>query len=116
MGKPLTAFFAIAILLCAANTRAAVRTARIFSDHMVLQRELPVPIWGAADANKVVANGLSWLRSNQLPDGSWPALSLNRFHESSSDSERFMRDAATSFAVLALTTGGEFFSSTAGLP
>ena len=69
-----------------------------------------------ADANKVVANGLSWLRSNQLSDGSWPALSLNRFHESSSDSERFMRDAATSFAVLALTTGGEFFSSTAELP
>ena len=54
MGKPLTAFFAIAILLCAANTRAAVRTARIFSDHMVLQRELPVPIWGKADAGKAV--------------------------------------------------------------
>ena len=49
MGKPLTAFFTIAILLCAANTRAAVRTARIFSDHMVLQRELPVPIWGTAE-------------------------------------------------------------------
>ncbi|MDP6905058.1 MAG: sialate O-acetylesterase [Verrucomicrobiota bacterium] len=55
MGKPLTAFFTIAILLCVANTRAAVRTARIFSDHMVLQRELPVPIWGRADAGKMVA-------------------------------------------------------------
>ena len=54
MGKPLTAFFTIAILLCATNTRAAVRTAKIFSDHMVLQRELPVPIWGTADAHKVV--------------------------------------------------------------
>ena len=54
MGKPLKAFFTIAILLCAANTCAAVRTARIFSDHMVLQRELPVPIWGTTDAHKVV--------------------------------------------------------------
>ena len=55
MGKPLTTFFTIAILLYVANTRAAVRTARIFSDHMVLQRELPVPIWGKTDAGKMVA-------------------------------------------------------------
>ena len=54
MGKPLTAIVAVAILLCAANACAAVRTARIFSDHMVLQRELPVPIWGKADAGKSV--------------------------------------------------------------
>ena len=54
MVKPLTAFFTAAILLCTANTHAAVLPARIFSDHMVLQRALPVPIWGKADAGKVV--------------------------------------------------------------
>ena len=54
MVKPLTTFFTVSIFLCVANTRAAVLPARIFSDHMVLQRGLPVPIWGKADAGKTV--------------------------------------------------------------
>ncbi len=32
----------------------ALSPARIFSDHMVLQRDLPVPIWGRADAGLLV--------------------------------------------------------------
>jgi sialate O-acetylesterase len=49
------------LLLCIfAFSKAQVRTARIFGDHMVLQRNQPVPIWGTAGKNAkvtVVFNG-----------------------------------------------------------
>ena len=46
--------------------------------------------------------GLLWLRQHQRPDGSWPASSLNKERDPDSDRGRFMRDVATSYAVLAL--------------
>ena len=60
---------------------------------------------GAPRDHKAVAGGLAWLTRNQAPDGSWPASSLNRQHDPASDRGRFMRDAATAYAVLALTAG-----------
>jgi len=59
---------------------------------------------GASTAQDPVAPALNWLVENQDPDtGQWPASSLNTDREPMSDRGRFMSDAATAFAVLALT-------------
>ena len=51
--------------------------------------------------------GVAWLRSNQNPvTGQWPAWSVNLKRDPESDVGKFMSDAATGFAVLALNDSG----------
>jgi squalene-hopene/tetraprenyl-beta-curcumene cyclase len=59
---------------------------------------------GVPHENPQLKHGLSWLMSNQnATKGFWPASSVNKRRHISSDTGRFMSDAATAFAVLALT-------------
>jgi squalene-hopene/tetraprenyl-beta-curcumene cyclase len=57
---------------------------------------------GVKPQDPALNRGLRWLAEHQANDGSWWATSLNGPHESDSDIERFMGDAATGYAVLAL--------------
>jgi squalene-hopene/tetraprenyl-beta-curcumene cyclase len=59
---------------------------------------------GVGADNAKLQRGRAWLLANQNPtEGYWPASSVNKRRHASSDTGRFMSDAATAFAVLALT-------------
>jgi squalene-hopene/tetraprenyl-beta-curcumene cyclase len=50
-----------------------------------------------------VAKGLSWLKSHQTANGAWQTVSVNKKRDPNSHSGKFMSDAATAYAVLALS-------------
>jgi len=62
---------------------------------------------GVPRDNAQLKRGLDWLMSNQdVGEGFWPASSVNKRRHISSDTGRFMSDAATAYAVLALIESG----------
>jgi squalene-hopene/tetraprenyl-beta-curcumene cyclase len=61
---------------------------------------------GISQENPQLKKGLAWLADNQnRPEGFWLAYSLNNNeeHHISADTVRFMKDAATAYAVLSLS-------------
>jgi len=59
---------------------------------------------GVPASDPRVAKGLAWLRANQNHEtGQWTAVSLNKNRDPKSEIGQFMSDAATAYAVLALT-------------
>jgi squalene-hopene/tetraprenyl-beta-curcumene cyclase len=64
---------------------------------------------GLTKENPQVSKGLTWLRSNQDPSGAWRAMSVNKIRSPESPKPalahigKFMWDAATGYAVLALS-------------
>jgi squalene-hopene/tetraprenyl-beta-curcumene cyclase len=61
---------------------------------------------GVKPRDPVLNRGLRWLEQHQSKDGSWWASSLNGSYAPDSDVVRFMIDAATGYAALALKNAG----------
>jgi sialate O-acetylesterase len=66
------------ILLGAASLRAAsarnVRVSKLFTDHMVLQRDVPIWIWGKADGPGTVSVTRARAKADaSVKDGKWMA-------------------------------------------
>jgi squalene-hopene/tetraprenyl-beta-curcumene cyclase len=57
---------------------------------------------GVPRSDPAVARGLAWLRANQDSAGGWRGSSVNRRRDPATHVGKFMSDAATGFAVLAL--------------
>ncbi|HWE01367.1 MAG TPA: sialate O-acetylesterase [Tepidisphaeraceae bacterium] len=74
------AVLAGAAMLTGTSAFANVKMPAIFSDHMVLQREMPVPVWGTADAGEdvTVTFGADKATAKADKEGHWevklPAL------------------------------------------
>jgi squalene-hopene/tetraprenyl-beta-curcumene cyclase len=68
---------------------------------------IALALQGAGDghAQPQVKRALAWLVKNQDPSGMWFAASLNKQRDPATDAGRFMSDAATAYAVLALSRG-----------
>jgi hypothetical protein len=60
---------------------------------------------GISRQDLTVTRGLEWLERHQGNDGSWQASSINTQRDQHSDIGRFMSDAATAYAVMALENG-----------
>jgi len=50
-----------------------------------------------------IAKGLTWLVSNQMTTGAWRGVSVNKKRDPATHVGKFMSDAATGYAVLALS-------------
>jgi hypothetical protein len=58
----------------------------------------------SAAGKEPATRGLKWLNAHQQADeGLWPSYSINKNRDPKSDIGKFMADAATAYAVLALT-------------
>jgi squalene-hopene/tetraprenyl-beta-curcumene cyclase len=63
---------------------------------------------GVPATDSRIEKGLQWLVQHQdRATGRWSATSLNKQRDPASDAGRFMSDAATAYAVLALTSARE---------
>jgi sialate O-acetylesterase len=68
--KRTTAFVASLVLCFASHALAEIKLPSLFADHMVLQRGMPVPIWGTVGPNQDVTIEIAGKTAKATADGS----------------------------------------------
>ena len=88
MSNQKQAFLFCLCLLCAAPTRADVKMPAVFGDHMVLQQDAKLPVWGWADPGEAVTVAFDGKSAKAIagPDGRW-RVTLNPVPVNASPSE-----------------------------
>ncbi|MCK5174100.1 MAG: hypothetical protein KAR47_11970, partial [Planctomycetes bacterium] len=68
-----TIFIIISVMTLVSVASAEVKVAGVFTDNMVLQRELPVPVWGTASAGEKIAVSFNGQKVKTTADdkGNW---------------------------------------------
>lgn len=69
MKKLTLIFFALAAAIAPCSALAAVELAGLFSDGMVIQRQVPVPVWGTAEAGAEITVVLGGQSKKTVSDG-----------------------------------------------
>jgi sialate O-acetylesterase len=75
--KVITGVFAsLAVSLVADDALATLRLAGVFTDHMVVQRDQPLPVWGWAEPGEMVRVAFAGrvVTAVAAGDGSWMAM------------------------------------------
>lgn len=69
----MTGRFLCLIIVSVSYAHATVEAAQIFTDHMVLQREIAVPVWGWAKAGETITVSIDGQEQKAVtgPDGRW---------------------------------------------
>ena len=57
--------------LCPCFAQAPLTVASLFTDHAVLQRDMPIPVWGTADRGAIVTVTFAGQERTGLADN-WP--------------------------------------------
>src|SRR5262245_61445429 len=85
-----------AAFFCAASVRADVKLPAIFSDHMVVQADAPVAVWGWAEPSEEVnvALGGQSATTKAGADGKW-MVKLNKLKASSESQKLTVRGKNT---------------------
>ena len=111
LGLPLTAAIAASILLLITGAKADVKLPAIFNDHMVLQQEVAVPVWGwAASGEKVTVEFAGQTASTQADaDGKW-MVRLSSLTANPHSAEFVVRGANT-ITVTDVIVGEVWFAS-----
>src|SRR5687767_1097597 len=108
MTRAIATFF---FFLCSTYSTAAIRLPRIFSDNMVVQRNVPVKIWGWAEKNAAVSvtfNGQT-VKSKANVKGMWTAT-LNAM-EHGGPFEMKISDGKTSVVLTNILIGDVWLGS-----
>ena len=95
-------------LLCAAAARAGLVPASVFTDNMVLQRDRPIPVWGAAAPAEAVTVEFAGQSKTAAADanGRW-RVTLDALAASRESRDLVLRGADTNSLVLTNVVVGE---------
>lgn len=91
----------VVLLLCGAEARGEIHVAHVFGDQMVLPRDMPIPVWGRAQADEAIEVEFANQRQKTVADsqGKW-SVTLERLAASAEPRELKITGSLTTAPVV----------------